>query len=210
MPEHIDRRVSPRTPWLLPIVLALLVLAIVLAVLLGSRIKSALNSPTSTPVVRTVVVTSTPVAGTAAPAGNPAVLPSATSGSGSGVVRPLPGATPVSTVPDLQLGEITRPQHVVTAIQTAASRGSAPYAFYLDPRKVVQYDLPAYGFSKGFEIVSPAPSPAPTPQKSSDGRFLVKFLIDYQGHVYTVFVVQPGKQGHGGIWLIVTILPGRQ
>jgi len=43
-----------------------------------------------------------------------------------------------------------------------------------------------------------------------DGRPLVKFIVSYQGKEYTIQVVQPVQRGPKGIWVIVTILSGRQ
>lgn len=217
MSANVPSRGPARAPWLLPVILAIIIVLIVLAVIFGNRIKNALNSPTATPVVKTVVVTSTPggatstpgTPGTATAANNPAIPPSATPASGVGVVTPLPSTTPVPTVPGLQLGEIARKQVTVTEIQSAADKGNSHYRYYLDPRQVVQNNLPAYGFTQGFQIVSPAPSPTPTPYKGSDGRLLVKFEVEYLNHVYTVFTAQPATQGPKGIWVIVTILPGR-
>lgn len=208
-----ETRVSPRIPWMLPAVLAIIIVIVILAFIFAPWVKSALNSPTQTPITRTVVTTATP-GGSATP-GVPAAdvagaLPSATPSTSQGVVTALPGSTPVPTVAGLQLDMITRPQHDVAAIQTAVDKGTAGYRFYLDPRLVLQYDLPHYGFTKGFEIVAPAPAPTPTPYSGPGKRPTVKFVVSYQGHVYTVFVTQTGIHGPKGIWLIVTILAGRQ
>lgn len=203
-------RSAPRNPWLLPVLLALLVAVIVLAVLLGPKISSALNQATSTPVVKKEVVTATAGTTTPVPTSNPAILPSATPSTNQGVVTPLPHTTPVSTIVGLQLDMFTYPANFVTSTQAAADRGDARYSFYLDPRKVVQLDLPHFGFTQGFSIVSPAPAPTPTPATSADGRPVIKFVVQYQSQVYTVFVTQPGTRGPKGIWLIVTALQGRQ
>jgi hypothetical protein len=199
-----------------PILLAALIALLVLGVIFGPRIRDALSqsatstlAPTGTPVV--VTATAPPgTAGTSVAVANPAVLPSATPANGVGVVTPLPGTTPPPTVAGLQLGMITRSQHEVSAIQHQVDSGNGQYAFYLDPRAVVHNDLPHYGFTQAFQIVAPAPSPTPTPAKGADGRPLVKFVVEYQTKVYTVSVAQPGTQGPKGIWVIVTILPGRQ
>jgi hypothetical protein len=214
MSTEVDRRVrSPRPPWIIPLVLAILIALLILGVIFGPRIKDALSksatatpAPTGTP----VVVTATAPPGTTTAASNPAVLPSATAATGVGVVTPLPSTTPPPTVAGLQLGMIARPQHAVTSIQQQVDSGNHQYAFYLDPRAVVQNNLPAYGFTQGFQIVSPAPSPTPTPAKGLDGRALVKFVVEYQSKTYNVAVAQPGQQGPKGIWSIVTILPGSQ
>lgn len=203
-------RRTPGPPWLLPVLLALIIVVIILGVIFGSRIKNAVSSPTATPAVTRVVVTATPASSTAAPAGNAAIFPSATPSNGQGVVTPLPHSTPISTVTGLQLDMIATAQHVVTHIQSQADAGAAAYQFYLNPVSVVQNDLPAYGFTKGFQITSPAASPSPTPYTSPDGRPVVKVDIRYQGTTYTVFVGQPSTRGAKGIWLILSILPGTQ
>jgi hypothetical protein len=214
MSAEVDRRVrSPRPPWIIPLVLAVLIALLILGVIFGPRIKDALSkSATATPVPTgtPVVVTATPPAGTSVAANNPAVFPSATAASGVGVVTPLPSTTPPPTVVGLHLGMATQPQHEVTFLQRQVDNGNAQYAFYLDPRAVVQNDLPYYGFTQGFQIVSPAPSPTPTPGKGVDGRTQVKFVVEYENKTYNVAVEQPGRQGPKGIWLIVTILPGQQ
>lgn len=207
MPEVVQRRSSPRAPWVLPVILAVLIALLVLGVIFGKRIKDAMSSPTSTPVTHTVVVTATPGGPTATPA--PGGAP-ATATPGSGASTPLPHATPIPTVPGLTLGMITRPQHEVSTVQAAADANNGTYIYHLDPRKVVQTDLPHYGFTNGFQVVEPNPSPTPTPYTGQDGRPLVKFVVSYQSKEYTVFVVQPATRGPKGIWEIATILPGRQ
>lgn len=202
-------RTTSRPPWLLPVILVVIIAIIILAVVFGPKITKSLSSPTSTPAVTTVPVTATPGGSTPTSAG--AAVPStATPSSSVGISKALPGATPVPTVPGLQLGEITRPLHVVNTLQSNVDAGNSAYQSYLDPRKVVQNNLPAYGFTQVFEIVAPNPSPTPTPYSGASGRPVIKFVVQYQGHVYTVFVSQPGKTGPHGIWVIVTILPGRQ
>jgi len=221
MSTNAERRVPPpRAPWIVPLILALLIALLVLGVIFGPRIKDALSTSSSTatpvPTGTAVVVTATPPAGTpgtpaaTSSANNAAVLPSATPANGVGVVTPLPNTTPPATVVGLQLGMIARPQHDVAALQQQVDSGNQQYAFYLDPRAVVQNNLPHYGFTQGFQIVSPAPSPTPTPGKGVDGRPLVKFVVEYQSHTYNVAVAQPGRQGPKGIWLIVSILPPQQ
>lgn len=217
-----NRSGSPRAPWILPVLLAIIIAAIIVLFVFGSRIRTALSSPTATPVVKTVVVTNTPGTPTATPggptstpggagAGFPAgAEPTATSSTSAGIVTPLPNATPVPTVAGLQLGMITRPQSYVTATQAKVNSGTPGYAFYRDPRTVVQYNLPHFGFTQGFTIVAPNPSPTPTPLAGPSGHPEVKFVVEYRGKVYTVYVVQPGTSGPKGIWAIVTILPGRR
>jgi hypothetical protein len=197
-----------------------------------------LTSPTSTPVVKTVTVvitatpgtptaTPTPSAPTPTPGGptptpggptaapgsanvTPAALPSATASTSQGVVTPLPQATPVPTVVGVQLGLVSYPAHEVASLQAAVDRGDPHYAFYLNPVEVVQYDLPAFGFTKGFQITSPGASPTPTPYTSTDGRPAVKVVVSYQGQTYTAITGQPATRGAKGIWLILSILQGAQ
>lgn len=209
----------PGPPWLLPVLLVLIVAAIILGVLFGKRIKDAFTSPTSTPIVKTVVVTptpgsptptSTPGAAGPTPTSNAAIQPSATPApNGQGVVTPLPQSTPFPTVSGLWLGLIAHPQHEVTAIQAAADRADPNYQYYLNPVQAAQKNLPHYGFTQGFQIVSPAASPTPTPYTSQDGRPVVKLVITYQGKTYTVVVGQPATRGPKGIWLILSIVPGK-
>lgn len=213
MPTEVQTRTGPRNPWLLPLILGLIIIAVILAFVFGSRIKSAL-SPTATPVqptptAKTVLVTATPAPG--APTATPGVVPpSATPAGGKGASTPLPHTTPVPTVPGLTLGMITRPLHRVYDVQHGADTKNPAYLYYLNPRQVVQNDLPHYGFTQGFAFLSPPPSPTPTPHMGADGRPVISFLISYQSKEYTVKVAQPGRTGPTGIWVIVTILPGRQ
>lgn len=185
-----------RNRWLLPLLLALLIAIVVLGAIFGPRlVKSAAGStPTPTATPQTVVVTATP-------GGTPGT-PAAAGGS-----TPLPSATPVPTVPGLTLGEITTAAHIVTQAQSQANAGTGPMAYHVDPRKVVQTDLPHYGFTQPFQIVSPAQaSPTPTPYTGADGRPLINFTVQYQGKRYKVTVAQPATRGPKGVWFIVTIL----
>jgi hypothetical protein len=218
----------PGPPWLLPVVLVVIVAAVILGVLFGKRIKDAFSSPTPTPIVKRVVITPTPGPSTATatpggsgptatpggagptPTSNAAIQPSATSApNGQGVVTPLPGTTPIPTVSGLWLGLIAHPQHEVASIQAAADRGDPHYQFYLNPVQAAQTNLPHYGFTQGFQVVSPAAQPTPTPYTSQDGRPVVKIVISYQGKTYTAVVGQPATRGPKGIWLILSIVPGK-
>ena len=191
-----------RNRWALPVLLALIILGVVLGFTLGPRLRSAASSPTATPTTaptpRQAVVTATPASGT------PATPPGTATGA-----TPLPGSTPIPTEQGKTLGMITRPQGTVTALQTGANGGNAQDMAYVDPRQVVQNDLPGYGFPAGsFKVVSPAQAaPTPTPLIDVDGRPVVRFLVSYQGRNYQVSVAQPGTRGPKGIWQIVTILP---
>ncbi|HLJ68035.1 MAG TPA: hypothetical protein VKX16_11810 [Chloroflexota bacterium] len=189
----VRRGAGTGSRWVLPVILALAIIALVAVFVFGSRIKSAVSPATATPQRAAVAQsTSTP-------------LP------GKGVSTPVPGATACPTQAGLQLCEITHTQNAVSTIQSGADRGDARYTFYRDPRQVVQKTLPQYGFTQpSFEIVAPNPSPTPTPYAGQDGRPLVKFIVSYSGKFYTVFVAQPAKHGPQGIWLIVTIDPGKQ
>jgi hypothetical protein len=214
------RRFNVRAPWMLPVILAILIILLVGGVVFGSKIKSAFNSPTATPAATQTpqVITATPAPNTtpapnATPGtANPAAPATATPSSGQGASTPLPHSTLVPTVVGLTLGMITRPQSEVNAIQSGANGGNTKYTFYLDPRQVVQNTLPHYGFTQGVTIVSPNPSPSPTPHQGVDSsaRPLITFIVSYQSKEYTVVVAQPVQRGPKGIWVIITILPGRQ
>ncbi|HEX8917367.1 MAG TPA: hypothetical protein VF898_02600 [Chloroflexota bacterium] len=105
---------------------------------------------------------------------------------------------------------ITRQQSKVQQTQSAASSGNPAYAYYLDPIAVVQHNLPNYGFTGPVKIVSPVQvTPSPTPYTGADGRPLVQVVVQYRGRPYTIQVAQPATRGPKGIWVIVTILPGR-
>lgn len=190
--------------WALPLLLALIIVAIVLAVILGPKLKGASSAATATPTAQQIVVTSTP--GTPGTAGA-----TATPGQGPGAATPLPGTTPVPTEQGKTLGEITRPQSTVTALQSQAGAGSSQATAYLDPRQTVVNSLPNDGFPAGsFQIVSPAATPTPTAfPDSTDAshRPIIRFIVNYQGRKYQVTVAQPGTRGPKGIWSIVTILP---
>jgi hypothetical protein len=108
----------------------------------------------------------------------------------------------------LTLGEIITPAHIVSQAQSEANAGSGSMAYHVDPRKVVQTDLPHYGFTQSFQIVSPAQAaPTPTPYVGQDGRPLVNFTVQYQSKKYKVTVAQPANRGPKGVWFIVTIVP---
>jgi hypothetical protein len=119
----------------------------------------------------------------------------------------VPATTPVATVPGLKLCMITHPQADVQKIQSRVDSHDPVYMYYLNPLQVVQKDLPEYGFTAGFQIISPTPSPSPTPMGASTGRPLVIVVVSYQGREYQVTVAQTVKKGPRGIWQIVTILP---
>jgi hypothetical protein len=188
MPTVVEHTSGPRNRWLLPVVLAVLIAAIVVGAIVVPRLTKSSASPTAT--ARVIVVS--PGSGTPA-------------GTGS---TPLPGASPVPTVPGLKLGMITHPQREVTQAQAAVDRNDPNYSWYLDPRSVVQHQLPSYGFTN-FTIVSPAPSPSPTTYQGSVNRPIIKYVVNQNNQEYTVAVTQPGKQGAKGVWFVVTILKGR-
>lgn len=190
----VEQSFWSRNRWLLPLLLALLIAIIVLGAIFGPRlVKSATGSTaTPTPTTQTAVVTATP-------GGTPAA---------AGGSTPLPSATPVPTVPGLTLGEIITAAHIVTQAQNQASAGTGPMAYHVDPRKVVQTDLPHYGFTQPFQIVSPAQAtPTPTPYTGVDGRPIINFIVQYQGKRYKVSLAQPATRGPKGVWFIVTIVP---
>jgi hypothetical protein len=101
----------------------------------------------------------------------------------------------------LIVGGITHPLNVIQRTQKLVNRGKQK--FWLYPNAVVQYELPQYGFKpKYFKIVKKAvPAPGPT------GRPRYHAVVNYKGDLYDVYVVQPGKHGKGGIWMITTISP---
>lgn len=209
----VQRQSSPRGRWVIPVILAAIIVVVILAATLGPRIRNAMNStatPTATP--QKVVVTATTAPGAAA-AGGPTATPggpTATPGANGGST-PLPGTTPLPTVPGVHIGMVTRPQSKVTQIQTAASNNDPNYTFYLDPTKTLNKTLPAEGFTQGFTVVKPtAANPTPTPYNGPDGRPLVKYYVRYQGQIFTVQVVQPRTRGPKGIWVIATIFQGQQ
>jgi len=214
-----------RNKWVLPAILGLVILGILAAVFLGPKLKSASSSATATPTQaaptatsHAVVITATTVPGApTATAGGPTAAPggaspaTATPSGGKGVSTPLPNASPIATVAGLHTGAITHAQHVVTDTQAKVDAGNAAFQYYLDPRQVVQRNLPAQGFTGPFQIVNPAnPNPAPTPHADQDGRPIVNFLVKYQNAVYRVSLAQAGTRGPKGIWLIVTVLPPGQ
>lgn len=228
--SQVTTRQRSTPPWLLPVLLALVIALIVLAFIFGPRIKDALSSKTPTPTPKTVLVTATPNPAASGPTATPvpgaptatpgsgagtsvappAVPPTATPG-GKGISTPITGGTPIPAVPGLQLGLIARPQKDVAAIQQQVDAHNPSYQYYLNPIKVVQNNLPAYGFTNGFQIVAPNPTgPTPTPFVGASRRPVVKVNLTYQNNPYTVFVTQTGKQGPTGIWQIVTIVPGKQ
>lgn len=199
MPTVVEHTSGPRNRWLLPVVLAVLIAAIIVGALLLPKLMKSSASPT--PTARVVVATPGGTAGvTVMPAG--AGTPT---GPGS---TPLPGASPVPTQSGLTLGMITHPQREVTQAQAGVDRNDGAYSWYLDPRAVVQHQLPTYGF-QNVQIVSPAASPSPTPHQGALNRPVVKFIVSYGGQEYTVAVTQPGKQGARGVWFVVTILKGQ-
>ena len=194
-----------RYRWLLPLVLVLVILGIVLGVTLGPKLNSSSASKataTPTPQVATVVVTPTPGPGTP----RAAVPPTATPG-GKGAATPVPGGTPVPTVPGLKIDEITHKTADVQRIQSEVNSENPSYTYYLNPIQVVQNDLPHYGFVHPFQIVSPAQTgPTPTPFTDQSGRPTVNVLVSYQGHKYKVSLSQVATHGPKGIWMIVTIV----
>lgn len=202
MPASVRRSFWQRNPWILPVILVILIAAIVLGVTFRSRIKGLASSATATATAtpRTIVVTATPTAG----AGTPVSTGSPTSSGGS---TPLPGSTPVPTILGLTLGMITHTPSQVSTIQSGADRGDPRFTFYLDPLKVVQRNLPSYGFTGGFTLLSPStPSPSPTPHTGSLNRPTVDVIIQYQGRRFRVSLAQPAAHGPKAIWLIVTIV----
>jgi hypothetical protein len=198
----VEHSSGPGNRWVLPVLLALIIAAIILGAIFIPRLTKSSASPTAT--ARVVVVTGSPTAG----ATTPVATATGTTSSVHGGSTPLPGATAVPTVPGLVLGMITHPSTEVSAAQSGADRKDPTYTFRLNPRQVVLQTLPREGF-KSFSIASPAPSPSPTPHLGTDKRPVVKFIVSYQGADYTVSVAQPGKQGPGGVWFIVTVLPGQ-
>lgn len=201
--------VGPRGRWLLPVVLAVVIVLIILGVIFGSRIRQATSSPTATPTATAVVVTATPAPGTTTPGAGSSSPEQATAtpSGGKGKSTPLPGGTPPPTVPGVQTGMITYKQVDVQRIQSGASAGNPQYTYYLDPLQVVQKDLAHYGFTSGFQIVSPAQAtPSPTPYTGTDGSPEVDVYVTYQGKRYKVALEQKATHGAKGIWLIVTIL----
>jgi hypothetical protein len=204
----VQRRGGPPWKWLLPILLALLIAALVIVFAFGGKIKDAISGPTATPVVVTqVVVTSTPAPGAIGTPGTPGPGGVVTTTPGPGGSTPLPGGTPIPTVVGLKLGMITHKAVDVAKIQSGADAGDPNFTFYLNPVTVVQKTLTNYGFTGGFTILSPASAqPTPTPTAGADGRPLVLVKVSYQAKNYIVQVVQPGKHGPKGIWLIVSIL----
>jgi hypothetical protein len=199
---------GPGGRWWLAVLLALIIIGVIAGAILVPRLTKANAKATAT--ARVVVVTNSPTPGS--PKVTVVVTATGTTGgtpaAGSGSTA-LPGGTPVPTVTGLKLGMITRPMSVVNNDQAQASKGNSAYTYYLDPRQVVMKNLPAYGFTGGFTITSPAsPSPSPTPHVGADHRNVIRFLVSYQGHTYTVAAAQPGVQGQKGIWVIVTILKG--
>jgi hypothetical protein len=201
----VQRQSSPRGRWVIPAILVAVIVLVILGAMFGSRIKNAMSaSATATP--RQIVVTATPAPGTQVAANGPAATPGSAGGS-----TPLPGATPLPTVPGIHIGMVTRPQSHVTQIQTGATNGDPTYTFYLDPTKTLNKTLPAEGFTQGFTVVKPTTAnPTPTPYTGPDGRPLVKYYVRYQSQIYTVQVVQPGTRGPKGIWVIATIFQGHQ
>lgn len=100
----------------------------------------------------------------------------------------------------LIVGEITRPLNVVQRTQKLVDRGKQK--FWLSPNAMIQNELPQYGFKPPFTIVKKAaPSPGPT------GRPRYHAVISFKGDLYDIYVVQPGRTGKTGIWVITTISP---
>lgn len=94
---------------------------------------------------------------------------------------------------------------MVQKIQSGADAGNSQYTYYLDPIQAVNHNLSQYGFTH-FTIVTPSqPSPSPTPTLDQLGRPLVTVIVQFNGKRYAISLVQPGKKGPGGIWMIVTI-----
>lgn len=124
-----------------------------------------------------------------------------TPGPTGGAVTPLPNKTPLTPKHNVILGMISHPLHVVTTAQKNAAAGKKGFGFYLYPNQVVRHTLPQYGFKPPINLVSPA---KPFPRYS--GRPVRKAVVKYKGTLYQVRVAQPAKQGHKGIWMIVTIL----
>lgn len=194
MTTTVSRGSGPGNRWILPVILVLIIAAIVVGAILWATLRKSASGPTPTP--RVVVVSPGATAGGA--------TASTTARTGS---TPLPGASPVPTVPGLILGMITHPPSKVAAAQRGADAGNSSYTFRLNPRQVLQTALPTYGFH-GFSVVSPPASPSPTPRVGADHRNVIWYVVSYQSHDYTVAVAQPAKQGATGVWFIVTILPG--
>lgn len=195
---------GPGSRWWLAILLAVIIIAVIAGAIFIPKLTKHASSPTAT--AQVVVVTGSPTPGSP----NVTVVVTATATGGvKGGSTPLPGATPVPTVPGVKLGMITRPSSVVANDQAQANAGNSQFTYYLNPRQVVMKNMPDYGFKGGFTITSPAsPSPSPTPHVGVDHRNVIRFLVSYQGQTYTVAVAQPGVQGSKGIWVIVTILKG--
>lgn len=100
----------------------------------------------------------------------------------------------------LVVGQITRPLSVVQRTQKLVNSGKQK--FWLYPNAVVKYELPQYGFKPSFDIVTkakPMPSPAGRPRQHA--------VIRFKGDLYDIYVVQPGRTGKKGIWMITTISP---
>jgi hypothetical protein len=215
MPAQPQQSSWYRNRWWLPVLLAILVAALVVGVVFGGRIKNALSSPTATPTpaptatpLPSPTTTPTPVpVGPGTPSPTPIVggAATATPSGGSGESTPLPGATPFPTVPGVRVGEVTRTQAQVNSIQAGANRKDPKYTYYLNPVLVVQKNLPFYGFTQPFQVVSPPVTPTPTPYVGELNRHVVKTVVSYQNRRFEVYVAQPGKQGPTGIWVIITI-----
>jgi hypothetical protein len=192
---------SPGGRWWLVALLVLVIVAILAIAFFVTHPHLLASSPTATP-----TATATPKPG---PTGTPAPGPTGTPAPNGATPTPTPvsGTPTTPTAGGVKTGEITHPQAQIQAIQQGANRGQPQYTFYLNPVKVVQHNLPAYGFSPPITLVSPssATAPTPTPTTNSQGLPQVFVVVKYQSKNYTIYLDQPVQKGPKGVWVIITI-----
>lgn len=203
---------GPGGRWWLVGLLILIILIIIAAVFFATHPHVFGSGATPTP---TVTATAKPVAtNTAAvgPTGTPKPGPTGTPASG-------PTATPNATVSGaaptaatsasgVQTGVIHHVAATLRQVQQGSNQGNAADTFNVDPFRVVQANLPHYGFKNGsISIDSPPPQPAPSPTSYAGGSGFpqVRIVVKYQGKTYGVFLDQPVQQDPKGIWTIIAI-----
>jgi hypothetical protein len=178
-----------RNSWTLPALLVLVLIALIVGIFLESKVRAL--TPSKTPAIST----------------RKGATPTAT----GGVSKPLPGQTAVPTIVGLRLGMITHKAAEVRSVQSSVDAHKPAFSWYLNPVTVVRKSLPRYGFVKPVQLIQPAaPQPTPTAYVDPTGRPTVKVLIRYRRKLFTAFVSQPGRKGPRGIWLLLTIIQGRQ
>ncbi|HZS93350.1 MAG TPA: hypothetical protein VFA78_01000, partial [Chloroflexota bacterium] len=203
--------------WGLVVLLVLIVLAIIAGAYLATHPHTFGASPTNTPTVTPkpkATATPKPASGAGGATPTPTLgkkaTPTPTASGATPTATPNSGSTPTATpkaASGLRIGKIAHPKSQIDQYQSGANAGNSQYTYYTDPYKVVQTNLSQYGFTGSFTIVQPAATPTPTPYTNAIGLPQVRFIVQYNGKKYGIFLDQPVQKGPKGIWVIIAIWP---